>query len=105
MTASYKKSNEKLAENINKLGKKFAKDKGVIEKMDKNSTGECFITLKDHKENLNNNPKTRLLNPAKNELGRISKDLLDSINIELCAKLQLNQWKNTKEVIQWFNGI
>ena len=51
------------------------------------------------------NPKARHLNPATNELGRISKDLLDSINKELRAKLQLNQWKNTREVIQWFNGI
>ena len=32
-----------------------------------------FITLKDHKENFNNNPTISYMNPAKNELGRISK--------------------------------
>ena len=37
-------------------------------------------TLKDHKENFLNNPTVRLKNPAKNELGRISKARLDNIN-------------------------
>ena len=105
VTTTYKKANEKLAEKINKLGKKFADKKGVLERMDKNTTGSCFITLKDHKENFANNPKTRLINPAKNEIGRISKDILDNINTELRGILQLNQWKNTKDVITWFNGI
>ena len=89
----------------NKLGQKFAKDKGVIGKMETNGTGNCFITLKDHKENSVNNPNTRLLNPAKNEIGRISKDILDNINKELRTILQLNQWKNTKDVISWFKEI
>ena len=52
-----------------------------------------------------NNPKTRLLNPAKNEIGRVSKDLLDGINKNLRDILQLNQWKNTKNVIKWFKEI
>ena len=73
--------------------------------MDTNGTGNCFITLKDHKENFVNNPQTRLLNPAKNEIGRISKDILDQINKELRNTLQLNQWKNTKDVISWFKEI
>ena len=39
----------------------------------------CFITLKDHKLNFQNNPTVRLLNKAKNEPGRISKSILDKI--------------------------
>ena len=31
-----------------------------------------FITLKNHKPNFQNNPKVRLLNSTKNELGQIS---------------------------------
>ena len=68
-------------------------------KIETNSTSECFITLKDHKEKFVNNPKTRLIN----EIGRISKDILDSINEELRNNLQLNQWKNSVDVINWFN--
>ena len=45
------------------------------------------------------------MNPAKNELGRISKTILDKVNINLRNSLLLNQWKNTQEVIDWFKGI
>ena len=58
--------------------------------------------LKDHKPNFQNNPIVRLLNPAKNELSRISKTILNKINVNLRNSLHLNQWKNTHEVIDWF---
>ena len=74
-------------------GKCFAKDAKVLDKMELNVKQNCFITLKDHKENFVNNPKTGLINPAKNEIGRISKAILVSINRELCNKLEFNQWK------------
>ena len=34
-----------------------------------NGKNECFIKLKDQKPNFKNNPKARLINPAKNETG------------------------------------
>ena len=52
-----------------------------------------------------NNPKTRLLHPAKNELGRISKAILDNINLNLRNTTEANQWKNTKNIISWFKSI
>ena len=70
-----------------------------------NGKQDCFITLKDHKPNFQNNPTVRLLNPAKNELSRISKTILDKINENLYNSLYLNQWKNTQEVIDWLKGI
>ena len=105
VTSTYKKSNKNVALQVNEQGKKYAKDKGILNKMEVNGTSECFITLKDHKEIFVNNPKTRLLNPAKNEMGRISKDILDSINNELRNILQINQWHNTTDVINWFKNI
>ena len=55
---------------------------------------------------IRNSPKTRLLNPAKNELGRISKAILDKINLNLRnATTKVNQWKNTNDVINWFKSI
>ena len=65
ITTTYKKASPKLEHRINTAGKKFAKDKNVLEKMEINAKNDCFITLKDHKENFANNPKTRLINPAK----------------------------------------
>ena len=43
----------------------------------------CFITLKDHNPNFYNKPTVRLLNPAENELSRISKTILDKISANL----------------------
>ena len=46
----------------------------IIDRMDINAESNRFITIKDRKENVLNNPKVCLINPAKNELGRISKN-------------------------------
>ena len=47
---------------------------------------EAFITLEDHKPNFPNNPKCRLINPAKSEIGIISKHHVDKINKAICKK-------------------
>ena len=41
-----------------------------------NSTGNSFMTLKDNSNDFLNHSTTRLLNPAKNVIGRINKDIL-----------------------------
>ena len=72
ITATYKRGNEKTKVIVDKCGTKFAKKAGVLDRIHVNGTNNCFITLKDHKDNFENNPKTRLINPAKNEIGRKS---------------------------------
>ena len=66
---------------------------------------EAFISYKDHKENFENNPKCRLINPAKSDSGKISKLILDKVNTHLRTILNVNQWKNTQNVIEWFGNI
>ena len=105
ITSKYKKASEKNKEKIEKAGAKFAKDKGVYDRIEKNGKNECFITLKDHKPNFQNHPTTRLINPSKNEKGRISKVVLDDINNKLKTALGVKQWKSTGDVIEWFKGI
>ena len=74
ITSKYKKTDKNTTININKEGIKHAKKASIIDRIEFNSTDNSFITLKkDHKENFLNQPTTRLLNPAKNEIGRISK--------------------------------
>jgi len=70
-----------------------------------NENSEAFIMLKNHKPNFQNNPKVRLINPANNEVGRISKSILANINEELKNSLGIQQWKSTSEVIDWFTAI
>ena len=55
------------------------RDKEVIKRMETKEEGNSFITIKDNKENFDNHPTVRLINPAKNELGRISKLILNKI--------------------------
>ena len=57
------------------------------------------------KENFENNPKCRLINSAKSESGKLGKAFLDKINSNLKNVLNLNQWKNTQNVIEWFGNI
>ena len=80
-------------------------DKGILDRMNINSKNTCFITFKNHKENILNNPTVRLIKPAKNELGRISKAVPDNINKRLHTNLNINQWENKASVIEWFKRI
>ena len=105
ITSTYKKVPDKINDKINTEGKRIMKNKTALNRMFINGKNNCFITLKDHKTNFLNNPKTRLLNPAKNELGRISKAILDKINLNLRNATKVNQWKNTNDVISWFKSI
>ena len=104
-TTTYKKVSKNIGTIINKEGIKFAKQADMLDNIEINGTGNSFVPLKDHKENLTNHPTTRLINPSKNEIGRISKHILDQINTKLVSKLRVNEWKNTISVIKWFKNI
>ena len=62
-------------------------------------------TLKDYNENFQNNPKYRLINPAKSEIGIVSKHYINHINKSVREKLNVHQWRNTEAVITWFRNI
>ena len=102
ITTNYEKESDNIHNKINTDGKKLMKDKDILNRMLTNGKNECFITLKDHKPNFKNNPKVRLINPAKNEICRISKNIPGKINHQLRDSLRINQWKDTSEVIGWF---
>ena len=52
---------------------------------------QSFITLKDHKENFENNLKCRLINPANSEIGIVNKHYIGQINKSIREKLNVNQ--------------
>ena len=66
---------------------------------------QVFISLKDHKENFQNNPTCRLLNPTKSEMGLVSKKMIEEINTKVRSITSLNQWKNSLSAINWFKSI
>ena len=73
--------------------------------MDTTADKDSFIILKDHKPNFANKPTCRLINPTKSEIGKISKNILHRINSTIAKKHNLNQWRNTTAVINWFKSI
>ena len=65
----------------------------------------AHVTLKDHKENFHVNIPCRLINPCKSEFGKISKQLLEKTNNQLFEKLNVNQWRDTNKVVDWFLNL
>ena len=59
---------------------KIAKSFSIDNKIDITAKWQCFVTIKDHKDKFRVNPKYRLLNPTKDELGKISKHILQQIS-------------------------
>ena len=105
ITTHYKKSDDTTEHEINKEAKEIVSQLDIADRVDKLSKNECYITLKDHKENFQNNPKVRLINPAKTNIGQITKVYIQDINSSILSKTKLNQWKCTSEVINWFTKI
>ena len=101
----YKKTDICTIKSINASGQKILQDNQIRGKVPKYEQMEAFITLKDHKEDFARNTRCRLINPSKTHIGKVSKSILDRINNSIRSKTKLLQWKNTHEVISWFNAI
>ena len=101
----YQKANSTTELEINKEAKEIAAGINLAERIDKLSHNESYITLKDHKINIQNNPKVRLINPAKTQIGKISKTYIEQINVRTLELSNLFQWKSTIDVIDWFQRI
>ena len=105
VTKHYKVAPENSFDDVNVEAKSIAKDLGIAGRVETMARKRAFITFKDHKENFEYKLPCRLINPAKSEMGRISKRILESINERMVAKLDVQLWKNTNAVIDWFNNL
>ena len=59
----------------------------------------AYVMQKHHKENFNIDSKYCLVNPAKSELRKVAKIIVENINKDVSEKLHCNQWRNTSNVI------
>ena len=105
ITKTYKHGSEDIISEIDSELKRISNKMNIGDRIEQMKKHEAFITLKDHKETFENNPKCRLINPAKNESGRLSKIILDRINSSLRQSLTLNQWRSTQQIIEWSSNI
>ena len=58
--------------------------------MESLAKSEAFLILKVHKENFHSHLPCRLINPAKSEMGRVSKRMLENI-VETLKEKNWNQ--------------
>merc|ERR1712019_193061 len=98
-------TNASTKRKIDLEAKNIATDLNLADRIEQIAEREAFVTLKDHKENFENNPKCRLINPSKSEIGIISKHHLQEINKDLRSKTKYLQWTNTQSVLRWFENI
>ena len=103
---SYKKTTHVEAEEID------SEQRNIVESLDltdrnifRLQSQPANVSLKDHKANFDSNPSTRLINPTKPEIGKISKKILDRVNNEIRRITNYNQWLNSDSVISWFKNI
>ena len=104
-TSKYTRTDNSQTDLINAEAKQIAEHLLLDDRIDTLAQKPAFITIKDHKENFPNHVKCRLINPAKSDIGVVSKNILDRINKELINATSVKQWKNTQSAINWFKSI
>ena len=105
LTQDYKLDNSNKLAEINEDTKKHARSLQIIDRMERHSESNAFLTIKDHKPDFPNTIKCRIINPASNNLGKVSKRVLDKINTKCRAASSVNQWRSTQDVLNWFSLV
>ena len=105
ITKSYKTTSETIKQGIDLEARNIASGLGIADRVEVYAQKEAFITLKDHKEDFRAKPSCRLINPAKSEIGIISKQMVEGINSRLRTATKPQQWRNTQAVINWFKDL
>ena len=100
-----KKAPLDIENDINREARQITDELEISDRTEPMAQKEAYITIKDHKERFPNDVKCRLINPAKSNIGRISKNILENINRQIRLKYNLNQWRSTRTVIDWFKQI
>ena len=105
LSKEYRKASRNELDKVNLEAAAIMKKIELGDRIDIFREANPVITFKDHKENFTARPTFRLINPAKTNIGRISKIILERANKAIRKSTGANQWSNSKEVIQWFKNI
>ena len=105
VTSDYKKADESDVDNVNKEAAELTSTLGIADRVDEYIKQEAFVTVKDHKPNFPDRKQYRLLNPAKSNVGKVSKTILETAVSKVKSATNLNLWQNSDQVIEWFSGL
>ena len=101
----YRKAQEGKVDEVNKGAKALSDKLEISDKVFKLELKQSVISIKDHKPDFMDATQTRLINPTKSYLGRVSKVKLEELNKKVRQKSGLVQWRNTDSTISWFNSL
>ena len=101
----FKKAKEGEEEKITLEAKEAATKLEIGNRVFKTEMKSAKVTIKDHKEDFMNRPQTRLINPTKSNLGRVSKWKVEKLNQQLRSKTRLQQWLNTDATLAFIKRI
>ena len=105
VTKTYQNAPPKLEASINLEPKSISTKLKISNRVKRIARTPAYVTRKDHKDNFCSSLMYRLINPSKNKVGKVSKQLVENINFNMIEKSQFNQWRNTDAVLKWFNNI
>ena len=105
VTKDYRIAEPETVHDINIEAKIITEELKIADRVEAHSESPAFISLKDHKTDFRTNPRCRLINPAKSQIGNISKTILQNLNKNVREATGLEQWQSTKQVLQWFTNI
>ena len=91
-----KKAPEKLQKSINLEAKSITTKLKLSVRIENLAVAPAYITLIDHKENFRSKPSCRLINPSKNEIGKISKIVLEKMNKKIIKRTRFSSMKEQR---------
>ena len=105
ITTNYKKAKTNELTKTNGHTAEIAKSLELDDRMDRYIEVNAYVTIKDHKPNFPSKVECRLINPAKSNLGKVSKIILEKIARKIGSVRGSNQWSNSSQVIEWFINL
>ena len=102
ITKDYKLDKDDNLQKINREICNQARSLKIEDRIECHSEAPAFISVKDHKEGFQNNPKCRLINPSSNQLGKASKLILEDVIKKVKKKSGVSQWISTQQLLSWF---
>ncbi|CAI9736325.1 Hypothetical predicted protein [Octopus vulgaris] len=105
ITAKYKKVDDTALTETNLAGKEIATSLKLDDRTEPLRVKSPHFTLKVHKNNFENKPSVRLINPTKSDIGSVSKKILDRILPKIHEASPLPLWNRTSEAITWFRDL
>ena len=105
ITAEYKKTNFYEVKKVNIEAANLASNLDISDRVDQYIEADAFVTIKDHKPAFPGRVECHLLNPAKSNIGRISKQILEEAIDSIKSQTKSNLWSKSSDVISWFKNV